>query len=253
MKRIKVLVGIVAGASLLLGTSACGSAEDETDEPLTIGVINNNPPFEFEKDGDLTGFDIEMVEKALDEEGLEYEWRVMGFDGLIPALQSKKIDLAVSHVSITEEREKVVDFSEPYYTDGQSVAVAADSDISSLEDLKGKTIAATQGAIGLEIANEVADEYGAKVQTLTSSDALFLAVTSRQADALVIETSSTQYRIKGEKENPTVKLLDAKLFEAPIGVAAPKGSDALLDRVNSGLQQVRDSGAADEIEKKYLD
>ena len=264
MKKLKSVVSIVAAAGLLIGLSACGGssapasgegdapAAGEINQPLQMGVINNFPPFEYEEDGELTGFDVQLVEAILDAEGLEGEWVVMGFDGLIPALQSGQIDLAVSDISVNEERLAVVDFSDPYYEDGQAVPVAAGSDIKSFEDLKGKTIVSTQGTSGNVAAQKLADEVGATVQTLTASDALFLAVTSGQADAMVIDTSSIQYRIATDGDAKTITMLGEPLESAPTAIAVPKGNEALVERLNSGLQTIRDNGVYDELLQKYL-
>ncbi len=259
MKKLASALSIVAAAALLLGASACSSDPGTSDggsgdgtQPIQIGVINNFPPFEYEKDGELTGFDIEVVNAVLDAEGLTGKWVVMGFDGLIPALQSGQIDMAVSDISVNEERKAVVDFSDPYYEDGQSVAVKAGSDIASFDDLKGKTIVATQGTSGNVAAKKLADQYGAKLQTLTASDALFLAVTSGQADAMVIDTSSIQYRIGTDGENKTIQMLGDPLESAPTAMAVPKGNEPLVKQLNAGLQKIRDNGTYDKLLQKYL-
>lgn len=257
MKNIRVAAGIVASAALILGLAGCASGDTGTDpagstEPLKMGVINNFPPFEYMDGDELVGFDIEIVEAILAEEGLVGEWQVMGFDGLIPALQSNQVDLAVSDISVNEERKAVVDFTDAYYEDGQSLAVAVDSDIQTLDDLKGKTIVSTQGTSGNVQAQKVAEEYGATVQTLTASDALFLAVTSGQADALVIDTSSIQYRMSTDSGKQTVRMLEEALESAPTAIAVPKGNSELVATLNSGLKKIRDNGTYDEIFSKYL-
>jgi ABC-type amino acid transport substrate-binding protein len=258
MFKMKSVLGTVAAATVILALSACGATdaegggEGDIAQPLKMGVINNFPPFEYVEDGELTGFDIELVNAILDAEGLEGEWVVMGFDGLIPALQSGQIDLAVSDISVNEERKAVVDFSDPYYNDGQAIAVKAGSDIQSLEDLAGKTIVSTQGTSGNVAAQKVADEYGATVQTLASSDALYLAVTSGQADALVIDTSAIQYRIATDGESPSIEMLGDPIESAPTAIAIPKGNDALVERLNAGLKKIKDDGTYDKLRAKYL-
>lgn len=255
MNTMKTMLGSVAAATLVLALSACGSSapgDEEISQPLKIGVINNFPPFEYVEDGELTGFDVELVNAILDEEDLEGEWVVMGFDGLIPALQSGQIDLAVSDISVNEERKAVVDFSDPYYNDGQAIAVKAGSDIESFDDLAGKTIVSTQGTSGNVAAQKVAEEYGATVQTLASSDALYLAVTSGQADALVIDTSAIQYRIATDGETPSIQMLDEPIESAPTAIAIPRGNEALVERLNSGLKKIQENGTYDELRAKYL-
>jgi glutamine transport system substrate-binding protein len=253
MKPFRIIAAALTAAALVPALVACsGSAEGSTSDPLTIGVINNFPPFEYVDNSNLTGFDIDVVNAVMDAEGLHGDWRVMGFDGLIPALQSGQISLAVSDISVTAERQKVVDFTDSYYNDGQSLAVKAGSSIKRLEDLKGKTIVATQGSAGLQVARDIAGKYGATVQVLTASDALFLAVTSGQADALAIDTSSVQYRLKKDGATATVGMLTENVVGAPTAIAVPKGNDALVKELNDGLKKIKADGTYDRIRSKYF-
>jgi glutamine transport system substrate-binding protein len=253
MKSIRLIATALIALLLLGVTAACGGgAEGTKAKPLNIGVINNFPPFEYVDGGKLTGFDIDVVNAVLKAADLNGKWRVMGFDGLIPALQSGQVSLAVSDISVTDERKKVVDFTDAYYTDGQSIAVKAGSDIKGLEDLKGHTIVATQGSEGLVAARKLAKKYGAKVQVLTASDALFLAVTSGQADALIIDTSSVQYRIKQDGSAATIAMLDDTIISAPTAIAVPKGNDKLVKQLNAGLAEIKSNGTYDKIHGKYF-
>lgn len=259
MKKLNVALSIVAGAALLFGTASCSSdaptdagGSDEIKQPIQMGVINNNPPFEYEEGGELTGFDVALVEAVLDAVDIKGEWRVMEFAGLIPAIQAGQIDIAVSHVSITEERAKVVDFTDAYFVDGQSVAVLPGSDIKSLEDLEGKTIVATQGSVGQIAANETAEKYGATVQNVSKTDQLWLAVTSGQADAFVLETSAIQFRLSNEGADASVRMLEPQVFEAPIAIAASKGNEALVERLNEGIALIREDGTYDELVARFL-
>jgi glutamine transport system substrate-binding protein len=254
MKSVRLLSTVTA-AAMIFGLAACGSgggSEGTSDDPLTIGVINNFPPFEYEEGGKLTGFDIEIVDAVLKAEDLTGKWRIMAFEGLIPALQSGQISLAVSDISITDERKAVVDFTDPYYNDGQSLAVKAGSSIKSLEDLKGKTIVSTQGTTGLDMARDIAEKYGAKVRVLATSDNLFLAVTSGQADVLSIDTSSIQYRLKSDGATPTIAMLAENVVKAPTAMAVPKGNEDLVKKLNDGLAKIKADGTYDEILAKYL-
>jgi ABC-type amino acid transport substrate-binding protein len=252
MKPIRLTVAVIVTA-LMFCLTACGSGTKGSGEKsVTIGVINNFPPFEYVDNGKLTGFDIDVVDAALKAEGMKGDWRVMGFDGLIPALQAGQVSLAVSDISVTDERKKVVDFTDPYYTDGQSLAVKAGSGITSLNDLKGKTIVATQGSAGLQMARDVAKKYGATVQVLTASDAPFLAVTSGQADVLAIDTSSIQYRLKKDGAKPAIAMLAANVVSAPTAMAVPRGHEDLVKKLDEGLQKIKADGTYNSIRDKYF-
>jgi glutamine transport system substrate-binding protein len=253
MQKMRTAIGIVAAAALLVSISACSQeAAEPGTETLTIGVINDFPPFGFEENGELTGVDIEVVNAILEEEGLKGDFVVMGFDGLIPALQSGQIDLAAAAISVTDERKKVIDYTDPYFTDYQAVAVLAGSDITTVEDLEGKTIAAVQGTTGLVVATDLAAQYGATVQTLTTNDAQSLALTSGQADAIVNDRSGLEYRVTQDGDDPVLRVLDEKLDSAPTAIAVPKGNEELVAKLNAGLKAITEDGTLDAILAKYF-
>lgn len=246
------LIAVLAATVLAVTGCASLTGGAKTETTLTVGVINNFPPFEYVEDGKLTGFDVELVEAIAKEEGLEVEWRQMGFDGLIPALQANQISCAVSDISVTADRKEVVDFTDSYYEDGYSVAVKEGSPVRSLDDLKGKTIVATQGTQGVTVAKKLAKEHGVRTRVLTTSNALYLAVSSGQAEALTIDTSSLSYRLKKDGDDPTVHILRKNVTTAPAAIAVPKGNEERVQALNSGLKKIRENGTYAKIYEKYF-
>ena len=146
MKKVLVflMTAIMACSMLLAG---CGGEEkkaaDNGAKVLRVGTEPVFAPFEFPKENskELTGFDIELIEALGQKMGYKVEMVSMGFDALIPALNSNNIDVAIAGMTITDERKKVVDFTESYYTSGLMIMVRKDSNVKSIDDLKGKTIA----------------------------------------------------------------------------------------------------------------
>ncbi|MEO8524804.1 MAG: transporter substrate-binding domain-containing protein, partial [Caldimonas sp.] len=105
---------LLAAASISLSLSLAAHAQ----EALRVVTDATFPPMEFVKDGKRTGFDIELTEALAAAMGRKVEWIDIDFKGLIPALVSKRADLAMSAIYITDERKKVVDFSDPYFAGG---------------------------------------------------------------------------------------------------------------------------------------
>src|SRR5579875_2232750 len=163
--------------------STSAAASGSSTKTITVATINDYPPFEYVENNQLTGFDIQLLQEAAKVENLNVDWKVMKFDGIIPALQANQVDAAISAITIRPDRAQVVNFTTPYFDAGLSLVVKKGSPIKSTADLKGKTIAAKQGTTGLAEAQKLATQYGAKVTIVQDDASLYLAVESGQADA----------------------------------------------------------------------
>src|SRR5205085_9159883 len=126
-------------------------------EPLTVGSDIPYPPFEQGKSGSYTGFDIELLEAIGEEIGRTPEFQDSSFETIFRDVAQGKFEAVISAATITEEREKVVAFSNPYYLSEQAILVKEGSSIKGLEDLSGETVGAQQGTTGLELGKEKAD------------------------------------------------------------------------------------------------
>ena len=149
MKKRFLLVLAACLLGALAMTVGCGSAPDSADtqatEPqvLRVGMDASYPPFgsQNQETKDYEGFDVDIIRAIAAEEGFDIEISNRSFDGLIPALQAREIDVAINDITITDDRRQSVDFSQPYYIAGLGVVVRADNDtIRTAEDLQGKTL-----------------------------------------------------------------------------------------------------------------
>src|SRR6201996_2602998 len=141
------------------GAEEAGAEEEASGggEKLTVGSDIPYPPFEQGKKGSYTGFDVELMEAIGKEIGREPEFIDSSFETIFRDLAQEKFEAVMSAATITEEREKVVDFSLPYYLSEQAILVKEGSEITGLADLKGKIVAAQQGTTGLELGKEKAE------------------------------------------------------------------------------------------------
>lgn len=259
MKKIKFITLI--SIFLILAVSLIGCSQDQKGtagpgtteaKKITVAAINDYPPFEFKKDGKLTGFDIELVEAIAKKENLQVEWKEMKFDGIIPALQGNQIDAAISAISISDTRKQVVNFTELYFKSGLSLIVKKDSALNKLEDLKDKTIVAKQGTTGLTKAKELSEKYGAKVRVLQDDTTLYLDVESGNADATINDFPGAAYKIKVDGANSKLRILGDKLTGEDYGIAISKSNKDLLDKFNKGLKALQDSGEFKQLMEKYF-
>lgn len=255
LKRLLFSVGIIGLLSIIL--VGCGSNESVSDVKASEGLkisaaaLNNYPPLIYKKDGQLTGFEYELLQAIAQEENLDIEFKEMKFDGFIPGLQSGQVDLATSTL-MTDERKKVVDFSDVFFNSGIVLVVANDSPIQSFEDLKGKTIVATQGSITLEVAKQLAEEYGAETRPLKETDALFLDVENGNADALTLNSPTVEYRLKLDGDNAKFRIVGDHLTNDEHAFSIQKGNDDLREKINSGLKKIKENGKYDEVHAKWF-
>ncbi|MGG4498486.1 basic amino acid ABC transporter substrate-binding protein [Brevibacillus reuszeri] len=260
MKNLSSLVTTVAVGILTLAVVGCSSTtapqnvgeQGSGAKVIKVAVINDYPPFEFKKDGELTGFDYDLMNAIAKEEKLEIDWKEMKFDGLIPALQAKQIDAAISAITIRDDRKQVVDFSEPYFQAGQSLVVKKESSVQKLEDLKGKTIVATQGAAGLMAANDLSDKYGANVKILKESAALFLEVETGNSEGLVNDFPGVAYKIKIDGDQSKLRIVGDPLTVEEFGIAVVKGNKEVVDKLNNGLKKLKENGEYKKLFDTYF-
>lgn len=244
---------------LSLGALAgCGTAEegkggaDNKEKVYKVGIDTTYPPFEFEEGGEQKGIDIEIINEIAKSQGFKIELNPMDFGGIIPAMQAKELDVAIAGMSITDERKKVVDFSEPYFDAGLTLVVKKGTiDIKSLDDLKGKKVAVKKGTTGAKFATDNAADKGYKVVQFNDSPAMFQEVANGNADVLLEDYPVIAYAIA--QNDLGLEIVGDRLNGDQYGIAVLKGENQdLLEKINKGLKELKDSGKYDEILKKYL-
>ncbi|MCK6076749.1 transporter substrate-binding domain-containing protein [Paenibacillus silvae] len=260
---MKKAASIVMAAFLALALSACGTAKSGEDgkaqsasgsavEKYTFGTDATYPPFEFQKDGKYVGIDIDLMNAIAKEEGFEVEIKPMDFKGIIPAITANQLDGAIAGISITDERKKVVDFSDPYYQAGLSLIVNEDNnDIKSPQDLKGKTIAIKKGTSGANLADEYAKTYGATIKYFDDSPSMYQEVANKNADATLEDFPVISYKIAIDP-NAKLKIVGDRLNGDFYGIAVAKGDTALQKKINDGLKKLQENGEYEKIVETYL-
>jgi glutamine transport system substrate-binding protein len=237
--------------------AACGS-KDTADEKekggkvYKVGVDTTYPPFEFKEGNDYKGIDIELINAIAKNQDFKIELSPMDFGGIIPAMQANQLDVAIAGMSITDERKKVVDFSTPYFNAGLTVVVKKDNtNIKSVENLKGKKIAVKKGTTGAKYAQDNAAKLGITVVQFNDSPAMFQEVSNGNADALIEDYPVISYAIA--QKDLGLKIVGDRLNGDQYGIAVLKGQNAdLLKKINNGLAELKKDGTYDKIIKTYL-
>lgn len=245
MKKILLVISvIVLSTTMLFGCKKEQGAENK----LIVGLNAEFPPFEYIEKGEIVGFDIDLMNEVAKLLGKEVEYKHMAFDGLLLAMQTKKINLIVSGMTATEERRKHVDFSEPYFTSKQAVIVKENSSITNFESLKGKKIGVVLGFTGdLAVTEQFKDT--AEILRYDSTGQVVLGLISDKVDVIVIDSEPAKEYVANNKG---LKMLDTPLAEEEYSIALPKNSDALLHDINSALITLKNNGTYDKIYAKYF-
>lgn len=251
---------------LLLVLAACGGGDDSSgddgeadadngdydlNDSYTVVSDNSFVPFEFMEDGELVGFDIELITAVAEEAGFEIDGEIQttNFDGIIPGLQTGQFEIAVAGISITEERKGTVDFSDPYYESGITIAVPEDNkDINSLEDLEGKTIATRLGSTSSQFLEENLEDK--TIDTYEQLDQVYMSVENGSADAAVYDLPNVEYYIATTGDG--LKAVGDTYQAEDYGIAISKGNDELVAAINDALATLHENGTYDEIYDKWF-
>lgn len=255
MKKVMVLL---CALMMLIGAAGCGSTSTNSTgktadkKELVVGTEPSFAPFEFpdKQSGELTGFDIELIRALGKRAGYEkVTIKGMGFDALIPALDTGNIDVAIAGMSITDARKQKVNFTDPYYESGLMTIVRKDNDsIKGLDDLKGKTIAVQLGTTGAEAAGKI---QGATVKTFDTSDTACLELKNGGADAVISDLPVLQYFLK-QGGNAYAKSVGTPKKGDFYGIATAKKNKELCDKLNKALAELKKDGEYQKIYDKWF-
>ena len=245
-----VLRGLFAllGLVLAIGLSVIPAFSQTPPNPFRVATEATFPPFEFQQGGQLTGFDIDLMRAIGEEADLNIDFRNLPFDGIIPALQARTVEAAISGMTITAERAQAISFSRPYFRAGLAIAVREDNrTIKNFEDLKGKRIAVQIGTTGALEATKIP---GATVSQFDSAALALQELINGRVEAVVNDKPVTLYAIK-QAGLRGVKVVGELLTEEFYGIALPKNSP-YLQLINDALGRVIESGQYDAIFRQWF-
>lgn len=264
MKVKKIISALAVSALAVVMLSGCGSSDKQgassssssssADKVYTIACDAKYAPFSMEVDGKYKGIDVELLDAISKEEGFKYNLKPMDFSGIIPGLVSGQLDGAIAGITITDERQKTVDFSDPYIDSGSSVVVSKDNtSINKLDDINGKTVAVKKGTTGAKFAEDNQAKYNLNITYYDDSPGMMMAVANGNADFLLEDYPVISYQIKiGEQDKLRVAVKDVNADPPKYGFAVKKGSNAdLLKMFNEGLKKIKDNGTYDKIISQY--
>lgn len=218
-------------------------------QELVMGTNADFPPFEFRnEDNEVDGFDVDIAKAIAEALGKELVIEDMEFGGLTQALNSKRIDMAIAGMTITDKRKEEVNFSDPYHFAGQTVVVLEDEEeIQGVDDLEGKIIAVQLGTTG---DLEAHDRFPAEnIRQYNKINEGFLDLANGRVEAIIIDVPVAEryIEIKGG-----CKTVGGVFTEEYFGIAVSKENAELLEEINAVLADLKNSGKFDEFINKWF-
>ncbi len=246
--------GSVSGSAS--GSASNGDPAFTTVTPgkLTMSTNASFPPYEMvADDGSFEGIDIEVAGAIAEKLGLELQVDDMGFDAALQAAQTGKSDMVMAGVTITEERQAVMDFSNSYANGVQVVIVKEGSPIQTVDDLANANMIGCQmGTTGYTFCSDTPENGGFGEDHVTPYDdgaAAVQALMNGQIDAVVIDNKPAQEYVAA---NPGLKILDGDFTNEDYAIGVAKGNTALLDAINGALEELTNDGTIQSIVDKYI-
>jgi len=252
-----VFAGIVAFFSFFMAPAALADTGPDAEggapegELYVIGTDTTFAPFEFrDPNGELVGIDIDLMKAIAEDQGFRVEFRSMGFNAALQALSSNQVDGVIAGAGITEERQEVYDFSDPYFTGELTIAALEGSGISGWEDLEGESVAVKTGSLSEEWAREMQEQYDFEINALDQTTTMVESVASGHDAALVDDLPIIAY---GIQQGSGLELVSEPEPTGDYGFLVNKGENQeLLEMFNQGLDNLQESGEYDEILANYL-
>jgi glutamine transport system substrate-binding protein len=233
-------------AAVLVAASFVGQAARA--ETLLVACDTAFVPFEFKQGDQYVGFDIDLWKEVAKDAKLDYKLQPMDFNGILPALQTRNVDVALAGITIKDERKKIVDFSDGYYDSGFLLMVPAASTIKSADDLKGKSLAIKTGTSAADYAK--AHFAGTELRQFPNIDNAYLELATGRVDAAMHDTPNVLYYINTVGKG-RVKAVGQQMMAHQYGIAFPKGSP-LVAKGNAALAKIKADGRYAAIYKKWF-
>ncbi|MGQ7246229.1 transporter substrate-binding domain-containing protein [Halomonas sp. V046] len=240
-----------AALATAIAFAGVGTAQAQ-DGKLTVATDPSFVPFEMmdQETGEMVGFDMEIIAALAERAGFEYDLRTMDFNGIIPAVQTGNVDIAIAGITITDERAEIVDFSDPYYDSGLQILVKADEEgVQSVDDLAGMRIGTKIGSTSYDYLQENLGE-DAEITPYPGTSDMYMALLGGSVDAAFYDAPNVGYfsQTRGEGK---VKVVGPLYEGQQYGIVFVKDSE-WVEPVNEALAAMKEDGTYDEIHAKWF-
>lgn len=260
----KTLLACILASTVIFSFAACSSSqkEEKSEETasapaeevkvLKVGTEAGFAPYEYIEGNQVVGVDMDIAAEIAKELGAELEIVNMEFDGALMDVQNGKLDLVAAGVTVTEERQEVMDFSTPYVDSKEVVVVNKETPAvaeATVDALAGKVIGVQQGNIADMWAEDNVDTDSGNIKRYSKFAQAAEDLKNNKIDCILIDALPGQELVAA---NPELALLDGTVFENNYAVALQKGNSELLETVNKVIEKLVDDGKIDEFTANHL-
>jgi polar amino acid transport system substrate-binding protein len=241
----KIILAALAAAALF---ASCAPAPAKK---LVVAQDTTFPPMEYLDDSKAqVGFDVDLMNAIAKEAKLDIEFKSVSWDGIFAGVTNGTYDIVASSVTITEERQKTLDFSTPYINAGQVLVVLADNNKDTkLTDFVGRNVGAQVNTTG---SMEVDKVKGAKLKAYDDIALSFDDLVSKRVDAVVIDGPVAALYLKNPKFAGKIKTVGEPMTSEFYGIVVKKGNKELLDKINAALATLTTNGTLEQLKAKWL-
>jgi len=248
------MTGLFVIAALFMGVMAPGSVSAQQKQGRTITVATDAtwPPMEMvDTSKNIVGFDIDLMKAIAKEAGVEVVFKNTAWDGIFGGLDAGKYDAIISSVTITDERKKQYDFSEPYINIGQILVVPKTvKNVKTLSDMKGKKVGAQIGTTG---AFEVKKASGVELKTYDEVGLAFEDMAAGRINGVVCdEPTAANFALQRAEYKEKFQIVGETFTKESYGIVVKKGNKELLDMLNKGIAAVKSKGIDGQLKKKWV-
>lgn len=236
---------------LVVGCSENDKNSANADKEIyTVATCADYPPFEFLKDGQIVGFDIDLVHALAKKMGIKITVNDMSFDAILGSLKSNRIDMAISSITPTPERKQAVDFSDEYYSTGRVFVCNDSSSIHSINDLTGLVVGVQAGSIHEVYSNGDLKNIvtGVTVKSLPRLPELVQDLKAGRINCICLGEKEAEVLVKN---TPGLRLVAIEEGSLGCAIALPKGSK-LREKINNALKQLNADGTIEKLQQKWL-
>ena len=251
-KTFTAAVAVIGATAVLAMPSHARDLEDIRDDVFQVVNSGAYPPFSFvDTQGNLVGFDVDIAEALAEKMGVEVNVQSSPWNGIIAAMVGGRFDACICSMSITEERQKVLDFTDSYYSSGLSIWVQEGTDdISNIDDFSGKRVGSTLGETGNQWAVENGEGKWSN-QTFQGLPDMMSALNSGRIDVMVADDVPVLVAMRENERD--IKMIDVgELPRWPAAISIQKNNPELHEALNAALTEIKADGTYQAIVDKWI-
>jgi len=246
MKVSKILALALAAVMLVMCFAACGEKKD--DNVIVMATSADFPPYEYYENDEIVGIDIDIMNAVCEKIGMTLQPEDMSFDSVIGAAQTGKADIAMSGITITEDRKNMVNFTIPYTTTAQSIIVVEGGEIAAKDDLEGKKIGVQINTTGdTQVTEEFGDDF---VERFQNGALAVESLKNGKIDCVVIDGEVAKALVEA---NEGLEIIADAYSLEEYAIALAKDNTELLEKINGALEELLADGTIDSIMEKYIE